>query len=968
VANEVFADEPAMPAPPATPSRADIFAVIQRSGLFDAAYYRHTNPHLTGTENELLEHYLDVGCPENLRPNPYFDACWYLDAYPDLAQGGMLPLVHYIMHGDSENRQPSPMFNTLWYRATHGLSLNESALAHYLSRRCEGTVSPLPEFSVAYYAKQSPDVIASKIDPFEHFVSYGFREGRNPAPDFDVKWYADNYLSGSMAENPFYHWLAHRGQPGVHGRLTDNEPTAANKADLQSRGLAEKNGTFAGEALYEPGIGLRGAIDAVNHSEIRGWAQDTAHPEKPLYLELYIDGTRTAGTYANCYRDDLRQAGLGSGYHAFVFQSPLAMLDGTSHTIKISPANSDVAVPPGEMQFSLSIPLPLRYFTEVREILSATARKIIELEKLLAPEVGDQLIKRTETEGNYQAWFVRYTQLDHASKAALLARSLRFNWHPKFSVIMPTYNTPPTMLKAAIASVKAQLYQNWELCIADDASTSKATLDILAEAARSDDRIRVVYRTENGHISEATNSALEIATGDYLCLFDHDDLISEDALYHFARVLNTKRFDIIYSDEDKVDKFGRHHDPHFKPDFNYTLLLSYNYICHFLCVSRVLADRVGGFRTETNGSQDHDFILRCLEKTSPDKLNHIPLILYHWRVHAGSTAASIGTKSYAISAGEIAIQSHLDRVGIAATVVASPVFGYNVAWPIPADPPLVSVVVPTRDHADVLALCLSGLLNRTNYKNIEVIVVDNGSTEQETFDLFAVAERSGKVRILRHNAPFNYSEICNLGAREARGSLLLMLNNDIEVLDSDWLHKLVSQVLRPGIGAAGAKLLYPDRRVQHAGVILGVGGVAGHAHKLLGQDEPGYMARAIVTHELSACTGACLLIDRSVFDDVGGFNETELSVAFNDIDLCLKIREQGHGIVFAADVVLIHHESLSRGLEDVPSKILRAHSEVAYMRARWATLLDCDPFYSPNLTLVHEDFRIDVGRGAFYTV
>ena len=708
-------------------------------------------------------------------------------------------------------------------------------------------------------------------------------------------------------------------------------------------------------------VAIRGVLDSIDHSYIRGWAQNINLPDRPVYLELYVDGSLNSSGYANVFREDLKRAGIGN-HHGFVLRTPLALLDGLDHSIRIVAANSNAVLPPGDLHFKLDIPLPLRYFAEVRDVLSAAATRLSELETLVAPEIGERLMKRTAAESVYQKWFRKYAQLTNESRSALHARWTSFESQPKFSILMPTFNTPPGMLRAAVESIRCQLYPVWELCIADDSSTSTATLNVLRDVEQSDARIRVHYRSENGHISQATNSALAMASGDYICLFDHDDLLSEDALFQLCCAVNEHPYDLIYSDEDKIDNSGVHHDPHFKPSFNYTLLLSYNYICHLLCVKSDLVAQVGGFRSETDGSQDYDFVLRCIDKTTSDKIKHIPLILYHWRAHAGSTAASIGVKNYAVTAGELAIQSHLSRVGVEASVSVSPIFSYRVAWPIPANAPLVSAVIPTRDNADALAICLSGLLNGTDYANIEVIIIDNGSIKQETFDLFEVAKNKG-VKIIRHDAPFNYSEICNLGAKFASGDNLLMLNNDIEVLQKDWLTELVSQVARPGIAAAGAKLLYPDRRIQHAGVILGIGGVAGHAHKLLGCNETGYMARAIVAHELSACTAACLLIDRRVFETVGGFNEKELAVAFNDVDLCLKIREAGYGIVFTPYAELIHHESLSRGFEDVPSKVLRAQSEVAYMKARWGRLLEDDPCYSPNLTLIHEDFGIDIDRG-----
>ena len=615
------------------------------------------------------------------------------------------------------------------------------------------------------------------------------------------------------------------------------------------------------------------------------------------------------------------------------------------------------------MTVTLSSAVPAQILTQLKSVTQQWADTLKSIEQLMDDGSSSRVVKHQSIASTYQLWNARFSSITAEDRAKMLAEIITMQRKPLLTIVMPTYKTPKKFLEAAIQSVMEQIYPYWELCIADDAS-GEPTKSLLTALAAGDDRIKVKFRPKNGHISEATNTALGMAKGDYICFMDHDDLLTPDALFQVAREINRTNPDIIYSDEDKIDGRNVAVEPHFKPDFNYTLLLSYNYICHLLVIRTAVVQKAGKFKTQYNGSQDHEYLLRCCEIVDRRKIAHIPLILYHWRAHEDSTATSIGTKNYALEAGVKAIEDHLARTGKAGTVSIGKGNAYRVSWALPPVLPKVSVIIPTRDGAGILAVCLLGLLTKTEYSNIEIIVVDNGSEEKETFDLFAQMKAYPNVRILRYDVPFNYSRICNYGAREATGELLLMLNNDIEVLQEHWLAEMVGQVLQPDVGAVGARLLYPDGRIQHAGVILGIGGVAGHAHKFLDPEEYGYMNRINVVHDLSACTAACLLIRRELFEAVGGFNEEHLGVAFNDVDLCLKLLSAGHRIVYTPFATLRHHESVSRGAENTPAKIFRSRREVSYMVSTWSHLLDRDPYYSCNLTLEHEDFRIDLARGA----
>jgi GT2 family glycosyltransferase len=529
---------------------------------------------------------------------------------------------------------------------------------------------------------------------------------------------------------------------------------------------------------------------------------------------------------------------------------------------------------------------------------------------------------------------------------------------PSISVILATYDTSEHFLRAAIDSVRAQVYPDWELCIADDASREPRVRRVLEEYAELDPRIKVTFRRENGHISRATNSALELATGEFIGLLDHDDELSRDALFECALVANrVPDVDMIYSDEDKIDESGQRRDPFFKPEWNPDTFLSRMYTCHFGIYRRALVLAVGGMRPDFDGSQDYDLVLRLTERTN--RIHHIPKVLYHWRVHAGSTASSSDVKPYAAIAAERAIGEAIARRGEPGSVKmrADAPGTYIVRYQI-REPKKVSVIVPTRDHGEDVERCLRSIFSKTTYRDFEIVIVDNGSTDKASlriFEKWKKAER--RVKVLRYDVPFNFSRINNYAVEHSDGHYVLLLNNDTEVITADWMEAMVEQAQRPSIGAVGALLLYPDGTVQHAGVVLGVGGIAGHSHKHFPGDAHGYFSTLSAINNYSAITAACLMVRRSVFEQVGGLNE-ELAVAFNDIDFCLKVREAGYRNVYLPHVKLYHFESKSRGYEETAEQKLRFENEVTLMRERWNPRASRDGCYSPNLTLEHENFGI----------
>jgi GT2 family glycosyltransferase len=529
---------------------------------------------------------------------------------------------------------------------------------------------------------------------------------------------------------------------------------------------------------------------------------------------------------------------------------------------------------------------------------------------------------------------------------------------PLVSVIMATYETPERYLKAAIESVRDQVYPNWELCIADDASTLPHVRRVLEEYARLDPRIKLVFRPQNGHISRASNSALEVATGEFVGFLDHDDLLSPDALFECVMIANrVPDVDMIYSDEDKIDDDDEFSDEFFKPEWSPDTFLSRMYTCHFGFYRRTLVEEIGGLRPDFDGSQDYDLVLRITERTP--RIHHIPKVLYHWRIHPQSAAADEYVKPYAAHAAERAIAEAIARRGEPGRAFVNPDAPgtYSVRYDL-RDRRKISIIVPTRNHGDDVDRCLTSIFEAPGYENFEVLLLDNGSDERASLRIFeAWAARESRVRVVRHDVPFNFSAINNYAVEQCDGHYLLFLNNDTQILCSDWLLAMVEQAQRPSVGAVGALLLYPDNTVQHAGVVIGLGGVAGHSHKHFSGDAPGYHFTLRAINNVSAVTAACMMVRRSVFHEVGGFDE-QLAVAFNDVDFCLKVRAAGYRNLYLPHVKLMHFESKSRGYDTTPDKQDRFDREVAMMRRRWKTDTDIDPYYSPNLTRDYENFAL----------
>lgn len=537
-------------------------------------------------------------------------------------------------------------------------------------------------------------------------------------------------------------------------------------------------------------------------------------------------------------------------------------------------------------------------------------------------------------------------------------RKHRFTYEPLISVAVPAFRTPETFLIQMVESLLAQTYSNWELCIANGSPEDTVMKGVLEQYMKKDSRIRVSELTENKGIAGNTNAALEMAEGEFVGLLDHDDLLAPNALYEVVKALEADReLDAVYTDEDKVTtELDEHFQPHLKPDFNLDLLRSNNYICHFFVVRRSVVKKAGGFRQEFDGAQDHDFIFRCVETAR--KVGHISEILYHWRTHKASTADNPASKMYAFDAGKRAIEAHLERTGTEGVVTHTPDLGFfRVKYPVQGNP-LVSIIIPNKDEKETLKDCIESIRKKTEYENYEIIIVENNSTTEEIFQYYKELSQDPRIRLLRWKKEFNYSAINNYGVSHARGEYLLFLNNDVKIITPGWIKEMLGVCQRPEVGAVGVKLIYPDNTIQHAGCVIGIGGIAGHMFVDMPANRTGYLHKASILQDMSAVTAACMMMKRTAFEEAGGFTE-KLSVAFNDVDLCLKVRKNKKLIVYDPYVELYHMESKTRGAEDSTEKVRRFQEEIEYMRCQWIDILkNGDPYYNKNLSLTKWNYSL----------
>lgn len=555
----------------------------------------------------------------------------------------------------------------------------------------------------------------------------------------------------------------------------------------------------------------------------------------------------------------------------------------------------------------------------------------------------------------YGPWYQAYVPDQETLEAQ---KKHKFDYRPLISIAVPAYQTPVEFLKQMIESLISQTYPEWELCIANASPDNEEMQRVLVDYSAKDSRVRFCNLKENLGIAENTNRAFSMAKGEFMGLLDHDDLLAPNALYEIVQALQDHpQADALYTDEDKVTtELDEHFQPHLKPDFNLDLLRSNNYICHFFVVRRSIVEKAGGFRKEFDGAQDYDFIFRCTENAR--EVLHVPEILYHWRTHKASTADNPASKMYAFEAGKRAIEANLERTETKGVVSHTQDLGfYRVKYPVQGKP-LVSVIIPNKDEKETLQTCMEMLNSNTSYQNFEIIIIENNSTTDEIFRYYKELSKDPRIHLLRWGKEFNYSAINNFGVAHAKGEYLLFLNNDIKSINPDWMEELLGVCQRPEVGGVGAKLIYPDNTIQHAGCVVGMGGIAGHMFVDMPADRTGYLHKASLLQDMSAVTAACLMMKKEVFEEAGGFTE-ELAVAFNDVDLCLKVRKNNHLIVYDPYAKLYHMESKTRGAEDSKEKVRRFQTEIEYMRCHWLDILkNGDPYYNKNLSLTKWNYSL----------
>ena len=700
-----------------------------------------------------------------------------------------------------------------------------------------------------------------------------------------------------------------------------------------------------------------------NTIQLNGWAIGK-HPESPVEFQVE-DGNHkpVEFKYVSTRRDDVSQIYFGKTWDKdFGFDIQFAYERGENYYLYIKCEGRRVRIRYNEELIARRSSVAHKRREKIMDLMNMETVKVAfdfwKENGLRALVVKSKhKLQGIDNDYDYGEWY----ELTKPTEEELeRQRQEWMDYRPKRSIVIPAYQSPERYLKELLDSIFAQTYENWEICVADGSPKGKSCERVLRRYADRDDRVKYLILGENKGISGNTNAAMDMASGDFILLADHDDTLTPNALYEVAKAINADPLnDVIYSDEDKLDMDGGAlFEPHFKPDFDPDLLTSTNYICHLFAVNRDLVEEVGQFDESFDGAQDYDFIFRCTEKAR--KIYHIPKVLYHWRCHQGSTASNPESKLYAFEAGARAIKAHFDRLGIETESIEKGVdYGkYHVRFAIQGEP-LVSVIIPNKDHTADLDVCVKSLMEKAAYKNLEYIIIENNSTEKATFEYYEKLQREHEnVKVVTWEREFNYSAINNFGVKYASGDYFLFLNNDTEIIEPDTIQEMLGYCQREDVGAVGARLLYQDDTIQHAGVVVGFGGIAGHTFIGLHKSENSYFHRAMCAQDYSAVTAACMMTKRQVFEAAKGFSE-ELAVAFNDIDYCMKVRAQDKLVVYNPYALLYHYESKSRGLEDTPEKIARFNREIRIFSEKWPDILkNGDPYYNPNLTLRKSNFAL----------
>ena len=737
----------------------------------------------------------------------------------------------------------------------------------------------------------------------------------------------EQYLDGES------HTISIRFHSGEYLLFSDGEGGMAKSAVLR---------------MHAP-LALTGFVDGLIQGTLRGWAmrQDHGSAAKHGSVDILVlhDGIEVGRVKADKHRADVAKA-LGCDSHCgFMFRPPARFCDGRSYTFEFNFAATGESLEGSPVSFAYPAHLSETRVARLHNVVEDMSTQLWQLRR----ELKGMMSQRVFTLEDYDPWVRQY-------HTALRYRRRQIPWpanrpQPLVSILCPVYRPRMTDFVAAVESVLAQTYPNWELILVDDCSKSKDLTTAIAEFTARDRRIRAIPQRKNTGISGATNTAIAVAKGEYIALFDHDDLLLDVAVEVMVEAALKTGAKVLYSDEDKIDDSGRYSDPNLKGDWNYRLMLGQNYVCHFLVVEAATLRAVGPLRPEYDGAQDHDLVLRLSEIVDPARIVHVREVVYHWRKTPGSTATDVSAKSYALDAGARAIRDHLRRQGQEVSVsLTAGAISYRVEWGF-REEPSVTVIIPFREQLDRTQRCLESLLKVTSYKNFRVILIDNWSTSREAAAFAAKAQKHDQVQIIRIEEPFNYSRLNNIACLQSNSEFFVFMNNDVFVEQPNWLRQLVDEALADKtVGAVGAKLVYPDRTIQHGGVILGINGVADHASRGRAIDDPFYMGRSLCAQELSAVTGALMLCRANAFQKVEGFDEADLSVAFNDVDLCLKLRRAGFKVVYCPDVIAEHHESASRGDDMSEVHLGRFVYEEQVMLTRWGLEIRNDAFYNHNFS------------------
>ena len=914
---------------------------IRKSPLFNADFYAERNPDVVAAGVDLAKHYALSGWKEHRNPSAEFSTRRYLAANPDVAAAGINPLLHYIDRGQAEGRQIYPVEEEAQMEAIRASGL----------------------FDADYYLATYPDIQPPLQDPIRHYCERGWREGRNPSAEFDTQGYLAAYNDVKDAKmNPLWHYVVFGRNESRYANLKRIE---AEVEAIRASGLFDVNYYFA---MY---LDIQPAMDPIRHYCEYGW-HEGRNPSEGFdtqgYLAAYAD-IRGAGTnpfwhYVVLGRAELRHANpeRGKRIEAEVEAILASGLFDADYYLATYP---DIQPPIDPVRHycmhgwregrNPSEEFDTRYYVEAnRDIKDAGINPLLHYIKHGITE-GRQVLLRAPAVYGTKSFPSQKRILEERREIATWGEAAAL---PRFSILTPLYNTSETFLREMIESVLAQTYENWELCLADGSDDVHSYVErIVREYMARDNRSRprIVYKrlAENKGISENTNACLAMAGGDYIGLLDHDDFLHPEALYLYAKEILDRGADFLYSDEAKFrETINDAYEPFYKPDFSPDYLRSVNYICHLTAFSRKLYEQAGGFRNEFDGSQDYDMVLRLTDKAQ--HIVHIPKVLYYWRAHAQSTAQSVHAKDYCIDASKRALAEHLKRVGLKGTVEDAALPScYRIKYAIEGNP-MISIIIPNKDNIEMLKRCIDSILLRSSCQNFEIIVVENNSEQQSTFQYYETLTDE-RISVVKWDDEFNYPAINNFGASFAKGEYILLLNNDTEVIAPDWLQEMLMFAQRKDVGAVGAKLYYPNDTIQHAGVILGIGGIAGHLHKHFPKKSTGYFGRLVLVQNLSAVTAACMMMPKKVFDEVGGLDEA-YKVAFNDVDLCMKIRKAGYLIVYTPYAELYHYESVSRGYEDTPEKVARFKGEVRRFMELWGDELAAgDPYYNENLALDCED-------------